>query len=203
MRSDARWLDRLAPLLFVGGGLLFGLVLGLLIFYGPPRLPALPAFGSGSEGPAGPTATPAPAPVLGAPAPDFTLAALDGGTVTLSSLRGKVVLINFWATWCGPCEAEMPAIEREYSVLRGPEFEVLAIDLDEPADLVQAFVTRLGLTFPILLDPGAAVNDLYRIRGYPTTFIVDRDGIIVRQHIGYMSDRQLRNYLSSVGLDAP
>ncbi len=179
----------------MGLGLLFGLLAGLVVFVGVPDW----AVGLGGVG-AGPTSTPAPAPVVGAPAPDFALSTLDGTEVRLADLQGQVVLINFWATWCGPCRLEMPAIEAEYQARKAQGFTVLAVDLDEPADAVAAFVDELDLTFTALLDPGARVFDLYRVRGYPTSYFVNRDGMIDRQHVGYMNPGQLAGYLDQLGL---
>lgn len=187
-----------ASLLILAAGLLIGLALGLVVFYG---LPSLTGDGLPSVvRPGGPTATPAPAPVVGAPAPDFTLLDLAGNPVTLSSLRGQVVLINFWATWCGPCRIEMPAIERRYEQYRSQGFAVLAVDADEPATEVSAFVHAYALTFTTLLDPGLVVNDLYRVRGYPTSYFVDRSGMVRALHVGSMTERQLDDYLATVGL---
>jgi peroxiredoxin len=189
-------------LLIIGAGLAFGLLAGVLIFFGLPALGGLRAAPEAAavQTPGGPQA---PAPVVGAPAPDFVLNELNGGQVRLSDLKGQVVLLNFWATWCGPCEAEMPAIEDRYTTFKGQGLVVLGINQDEDSETVQAFVERLGLDFPILLDPGAVVGELYRARGLPTTFIVDRDGQIVVQKVGYMSDGQLDQYLSQVGFSAP
>ncbi len=187
-----------ASLLILGAGLLFGLALGLVLFGG---LPSLPAAGNLLPGrPGGSTATPAPAPVLSAPAPDFTLADLSGAAVSLADLRGRPVLINFWATWCGPCRIEMPAIQRRYETYQAQGFSVLAVDAGEPAADVSAFVQEYQLTFTILLDPALKVNDLYRVRGYPTSYFVDRAGYVRALHIGSMSERQLDGYLKLLGL---
>ena len=111
-------------------------------------------------------------------APDFATEALDGRTIVLSELRGQVVLINFWATWCLPCRAEMPAIQQVYDEYRDRGFEVLAVNLQEQDGTVSAFVEELRLTFPVLIDRDDRVASLYRIRSIPTTFFVDRSGVI-------------------------
>jgi peroxiredoxin len=190
--SSSRWV----ALAFVGAGLLFGLAAGAVIFFG---LPAGRGDALSDSPAAADAATSAPAPVVGAPAPNFTLESLAGDSVTLADLRGQVVLLNFWATWCGPCEAEMPAIEARYKAFGKSGLAVLAINLAEPEAEVQAFVDRLGLTFTILMDPSETVFDLYRVRGYPTTFIVDREGMIIQQRVGFMSDGQLDQYLLDAG----
>jgi peroxiredoxin len=182
-------------LLILGLGLVVGLLAGLAVFVGPGLLPS-----AASAGPQGTPATPAPAPVVGAPAPDFTLQDIEGNAVQLSALAGQVVVVNFWATWCGPCKLEMPALQARYDALKDQGLTVLAVNLDEPLEQVQAFAQDLNLTFPILLDPGAKVNELYRVRGYPTTFFVNREGMIDRQHVGIMSDSQLADYLGKLGL---
>jgi peroxiredoxin len=138
-----------------------------------------------------------PAPEVGTPAPDFSLHTPQGERISLSDLRGQVVLINFWATWCAPCRVEMPAIQARYN--RG-NFSVLAVDFDESAELVQAFVDDLGLSFPVLLDPGGQIQNLYRVRGYPTSYFVDVEGVIRILHIGDMSETELDNYLSQLGV---
>jgi peroxiredoxin len=194
-QPSSRW----AGWILLGAGLLVGLAAGLVVFYG---IPAWPTGGQPVSAaiPGGPTATSAPAPVVGAPAPDFTLKDLSGNDVALSNHKGHVVLINFWATWCGPCLVEMPAIERRYEALKDKGFVVLAVDDDEAITEVSAFTHELDLTFPVLLDPGAMVNDLYRVRGLPTSFVVDREGVIRQLHIGLMTEEQLDGYLAKVGL---
>jgi peroxiredoxin len=123
---------------------------------------------------------PPPSPREGFSAPDFTLDLLDGGQVILSDLRGKAVLINFWATWCPPCRAEMPAIEKVYRSFKPLGLEVLAVNLtdqDNEAE-VAAFVQELGLTFPVPLDRSGQVSARYTLRGLPSTFFVDQQGVI-------------------------
>jgi len=113
----------------------------------------------------------------GRPAPPFELAGLDGSRrLGLADLRGRVVLLNFWATWCKPCEDEMPAMERLYRALRGTEFELVAISVDTDAEAVTRFRDRLGLSFPILLDPRSEVSRSYQTTGYPESFLIDRAG---------------------------
>ena len=136
---------------------------------------------------------------VGSPAPDFVLASLYGEPVRLSDQRGKVILINFWATWCAPCRLEMPAFQ-ERAEQYPSQLSVLAVNFDEPKEIVQSFVDRLGLHFAVLLDPEARVQDLYRVRGYPTTFLVDPEGVVRVQHIGFLSEEQLDQYLSDLGI---
>ncbi|MEE8390436.1 MAG: redoxin domain-containing protein [Anaerolineae bacterium] len=119
-----------------------------------------------------------PLPRKGFTAPDFTLETLDGQTITLSDLQGQAVLINFWATWCLPCRKEMPAIQQVYEQYRDQGFIVLAVNLQEQDAQVAAFAGQLGLTFPILMDRDGGVFDRYRVMALPTTFFVDRAGVI-------------------------
>jgi cytochrome c biogenesis protein CcmG, thiol:disulfide interchange protein DsbE len=114
------------------------------------------------------------------PAPDFELTASDGRVVRLKDLRGKVVLLNFWATWCPPCKAEMPdlnALHRKYGAER--DFVVLGVNDMESAADVAAFAQQEGITFPLLPDPdGRVIKDLFDVRYLPTSMIIDRDGNI-------------------------
>lgn len=139
------------------------------------------------------------APSVGSPAPDFELNDLEGETWRLSDLRGKVTLINFWATWCAPCRLEMPTIQ-ERADQDPTQLAVLAVNFDESPEQVQSFVDELGLRFAVLLDPGAKVQDLYQVRGYPTSFIVDKAGVVRFQHIGILSKEQLDEYLQDLGV---
>jgi peroxiredoxin len=119
----------------------------------------------------------------GEPAPNFQLRDMNGQIVSLSDLRGKVVLLNFWATWCGPCRIEMPAMERLYRTYERKDFEILAVSTDaQGAAVTRPFQQENKLTFPILHDADFRVGLSYGARTLPMTFMVDRHGI-VRQHI--------------------
>jgi peroxiredoxin len=181
-------------ILILTAGLLIGAGLGVLVIIG---IRDSSLFGSSAE--TGAQGNPPIAPRKGALAPDFDLKSLSGEKVSLRDFGGKIVLLNFWATWCAPCRIEMPAIQSRFEQHRS-ELEVLAINFDEPSDQVQAFVQELGLTFTVLLDPGGEVQRLYQIRGYPTTYIVDESGVVAIQHIGIMTEQQLDEYLSQVGV---
>ena len=120
---------------------------------------------------------------VGDEAPNFILRDLAGNAISLSQLRGKVVLLNFWATWCGPCRVEMPAMEQLYRTLPRGEFEILAVSTDaQGATVTRPFQKRMGFTFPILHDSGYRVGLAYGGRTIPVTFMVDRQGV-VRQKI--------------------
>ena len=127
-----------------------------------------------------------PTPIgRGTPAPAFELPPVGGGpSLGVKQLRGKVVLINFWATWCKPCEDEMPAMERLYRTLSGSGFELIAISVDDDRSLVEPFAKRLGLTFPILLDPEHEAAKAYQTFRFPESLLVDRNGIVVERYIG-------------------
>lgn len=190
--SRYTWIFLLAGL---AGGLALG---GLLFLWSPGSLTVnLPEPGA-AAGRA--TATPAPAPIIGAPAPDFTLTDLAGQTVTLSAYRGQVVLLNFWATWCGPCQAEMPALQQQYAAFKDKGLALVAVNAGEPRADVENFVRAAALTFPVLLDPRGPVNDLYRINALPTTFIINREGVITHLRVGMLAEEQLTAYLEEEGL---
>jgi len=142
-----------------------------------------------------------PAPQQGFLAPDFELQTLDGGTVRLSDLRGQAVLVNLWATWCPPCRAEMPAIERIYNEYRDEGLVVLAVNMtyqDTPSN-ISPFVNEHGLTFPILLDKTNAVGSAYQLRSLPSSFFIDRNGIINEVVIGGpMAEALLRTRVEEI-----
>jgi peroxiredoxin len=173
--------------LLIGAGLAVFIFLGLNIPNGSPK--------SKSEIPG--VSLPESAAV-GSIAPDFELDNLVGENIKLSELRGKIVLINFWATWCEPCKIEMPFFETLYQD-QNTEVEILAVNFDEPPQQVQQFADEFELSFPVLLDPGAEVQKLYRVIGYPTTFVVDEEGIVAFHHIGLITEEQLMHYLTQLG----
>ena len=127
-----------------------------------------------------------PAPQAGFLAPDFTLETLDGESVTLSDYRGKVVLVNFWATWCPPCKAEMPAFEETYNDYANKDFVILAVNATQQDNLasITSFQAEYGLSFPIALDNDNTVYRAYQVRSLPTSFFVDKEGVISEVVIG-------------------
>jgi peroxiredoxin len=139
-------------------------------------------------------------PVQGGLAPDFTLQTVAGETVQLTDLRGQPVLINLWATWCAPCRLEMPAIQERFERYQDEGLVVLAVNFDESAEQVEAFRDELGLTFDLLLDPGAEVQQLYLNRSYPASFFIDAEGVIQVHHLGVMTEGQLDQNLATIGL---
>lgn len=118
-------------------------------------------------------------PYPGFLAPDFTLQTVEGTSVTLSELRGQVVVVNLWASWCGPCRAEMPAMNEIYAKNKG-EFEILAVNMtyQDDAAAATAFANELGLTFPILLDHDGDVGPVYQLEALPTTLFIDQNGVV-------------------------
>jgi peroxiredoxin len=122
---------------------------------------------------------------VGDVAPNFQLRDLDGRMVTLSQLRGKIILLNFWATWCGPCRVEMPAMEQLYRTFPRKEFEILAVSTDpQGAVVTRPFQQEMGFTFPILHDSEYRVGLTYGARTLPMTFMVDRQGVIRQKIFG-------------------
>ncbi len=132
--------------------------------------------------------------VSGYPAPDFEVQDEDGARVTLASYDGKVLLLNVWATWCGPCEEEMPSMQRLYDQFSRDDFEIAAISIDVPAGRLDfagnpggdpvAFAQELGLTFPVLLDPSGEIRQTYRTSGVPESFLIGADGVIYKKVAG-------------------
>ncbi|MBB5323474.1 peroxiredoxin [Anoxybacillus tepidamans] len=135
---------------------------------------------------------------VGATAPDFVLTDLNGKTHRLSDYRGKGVFLNFWGTWCKPCEKEMPYINRQYAVYKKQGVEVLAVNVGEPKLSVQKFVDRFGLTFPVVIDREDQVMNAYEINPLPTTFLIDKDGKIKQIITGTMTEEMVKQYMESI-----
>jgi len=134
-------------------------------------------------------------PIMQRPAPDFTLPDPGGNPVSLSEWRGRPVLINFWATWCGPCEVEMPTIQAAYEKHQADGLIVLAVAVEDNADDVRRFFDSYGLTFQPVLDDGTTARS-YAVFGLPTSFFVDAEGQIVATHTGVLTARALEDYLA-------
>ncbi|MGB6386770.1 MAG: TlpA disulfide reductase family protein [Terriglobales bacterium] len=132
--------------------------------------------------------------------PEFTLKDLSGKTWTFSDLRGKVVLVNFWATWCPPCRKEMPDLETLYERFGSKGFVVLGIS-DEEAAKVEPFISERKVSFPVLLDLGRKINDLFVVEGIPKSFVYDRDGKLVTQSIDMRTQKQFLEMLAKAGLE--
>jgi len=141
--------------------------------------------------------------LVGEPAPEFTLSSLDGQPVSLADYNGKVVLVNFWATWCPSCVTEMPDYEQIYQQFGRAEgdFMVLGVNFQEGRQYVQQYASDLGLTFPVLLDrDGNVTNRQYQVTGMPASVIVDQQGVIFYRHLGPMSGETLLTKLAELGL---
>jgi peroxiredoxin len=140
-------------------------------------------------------------PATGKPAPDFALKSDSGRNVRLSELRGQVVLVNFWASWCGPCRQELPLLNKLYTQYRNAGFALLAVNVDDDRRNGETMAKRLGLRFPTLFDTGKHVAGLYQVDTMPATVIIDRDGRVRYLHRGYYSgfetkyEQQLRELL--------
>jgi cytochrome c biogenesis protein CcmG, thiol:disulfide interchange protein DsbE len=169
-RPTRRWLELSVFALLLGGA-----------------LAAAALLGSARDGarPAGPRGFDVVRAKDVEPAPDFALTALDGSRVRLRDLRGRVVLLNFWATWCAPCRDEMPALARLGVELGDRGLAVLAVNHQEAPDVVAAFARELGVTVPVLLDSAGDVAERYRVQALPTTYLIGRDGTLAGVVLGY------------------
>lgn len=140
------------------------------------------------------TSRPVP-PEAGAPAYDFTLKDLAGQSVSLGDLRGKKVMLNFWATWCGPCRVEIPSMVKLYDEFHSRGFEILAVNLREDSAKVSQFAREYDMRFPILLDKGGVVSSNYFVHGIPTSVFIDDAGTIQNVHVGTLSESAMRKYV--------
>jgi peroxiredoxin len=129
-------------------------------------------------------------------APDFDLKTVDGQTVKLSDYRGQVVLLNTWATWCPPCRAEMPQLEAYYREHQDQGFVVVAVNSEESSETVAAFLQSQDFTFPVVLDPEGTVMSRYEVRALPTSFFIDRKGVVRGMWTGQLTPDQLQKIVS-------
>jgi peroxiredoxin len=139
-------------------------------------------------------------PRVGEPAPDFALRDPEGRVHRLSDYRGQVVWLNFWATWCTPCQQEMPDIQSFYDRHKNDGLVVLAINLQETGKRASDFVEARNLTFPVLLDRDGKVFENYKLPGLPDSVFIDRDGIVRVIHWGFLTTGQMASRLQEVGL---
>ncbi len=122
--------------------------------------------------------------LIGSEAPDFTLPDLDGAEVSLKQFRGKVILLNFWATWCPPCKAEMPSMNKLNQMFKDKGLVVIAISSDRSKKQVKRFLKKTPVSFTILYDPKNKISNIYKVFALPTSLVIDRDGTIVKKVLG-------------------
>lgn len=192
-RSAERWRGILRW--FVIPSFAVALIVFLLTFLESGRLPGIGSderevitlngdFFSTSGEPVG--AERGDGPGLGKPAPEFALVNTDGAVVELRDFRGKVVVINFWATWCTPCRKEFPELVKAYDEGLG-EVVMIGINMQENREQVRQFADEFGAKFPILIDPRAEAADAYRVLGLPSSYFIDQHGVLREQHFGLLS----------------
>ncbi|MFN2176925.1 MAG: TlpA family protein disulfide reductase [Anaerolineales bacterium] len=173
-------------------GILIGAGLGLILFAGAGILQNRNVESSVRNGAMDSV------PSVGKPAPDFELMNIEGEIVKLSDLRGMVVGINFWATWCAPCVYEMPMFQEMYEEY-SPDLEILAVNNQESEEVVLPFIKEMNLAYEILYDMDAQVALNFQVIGFPTTYFVDREGVIRAVHVGVMNEDQFRGYMDELG----
>lgn len=135
--------------------------------------------------------------LTGQPAPDFVLKSATGENLRLSEYRGEVVMINFWATWCGPCRQEMPLLDELYSRYHKVGFSLLGVNIDDDSSKAMQMVEELGVSFPVLFDEQKQVSKLYEVEAMPVTVLVDREGTVRHVHHGYKPGYE-QKYLTEI-----
>lgn len=136
--------------------------------------------------------------VIGKIAPDFELVDLEGNKHRLSDYRGQGVFLNFWGTFCGPCEKEMPWMENQYQVYKDQGVQTIAVNVGESKLSVKNYAERLGLTFPIVIDRDDQAQDAYGIGSLPITFLIDSEGKIIKSHLGELSEEMVSEMMMQV-----
>jgi peroxiredoxin len=138
---------------------------------------------------------------VGKTAPDFTLQTIDGKSLKLSDLRGKKVLLNFFATWCPPCNGEMPDLETFYKGNKNNDITVLAVNLttsEQNTKNISNFISKYGLTFPVVLDPKGNISNIYQVINIPTSYYIDTKGVIREKMVGAMTKDTMKNLISKL-----
>jgi thiol-disulfide isomerase/thioredoxin len=180
-------------------GFLAVVMLGLLAVYGCTSSAQDIGGGQGESGTVNVNGSnPETAPDVGRLAPDFVLVDLEGDMFRLNNLRGKTVFLNFWATWCPPCRAEMPEIEAIYQSYKDKEVAVIGVDIAENKDMVLQYVKQSGYSWTFVLDTKGEVATNYRITAIPTSFFIDKEGVIRVVNIGAMTRREIQTALAEV-----
>ena len=136
--------------------------------------------------------------VIGQKAPDFTLIDMQGKKHRLSDYKGQGVFLNFWGTWCKPCEKEMPYINNQYHQFKDKGVQVLAVDIAETPLAVNNFIARHKLDFPIMIDEDKSVMNAYGINPLPATFLIDKNGIVVKYYTGQLSEQTIRDFMEQI-----
>lgn len=137
-------------------------------------------------------------PVVGQHAPNFAFQKADGSTVTLADFRGQPVLVNFWATWCGPCRQEMPDLVRLYETHTDEGLVILEVNVAESPEAVSTFVQEFGMTMPVIMDSRGEVMDAYKTQSLPSSFFIDREGTIQVRWIGFLSSDLMETHLEKI-----
>ena len=177
----------------LAGGILAGILMAILtVAWGRSNTP-LPSKLGGDA----PTSIPARAAV-GQLAPSFSADTSDGKTLTLDELRGTPVALNFWATWCAPCRAEMPELQSAVTRYADQGLVVLGIDASESAEQVEAYMDDLALTFPSVIDPDGSIAILYGVYAFPTTIWLDAEGIVRIRHLGALTKDDIDRYMADL-----
>lgn len=176
--------------------LIFG-ILGLMVIFGG----CASQQDTGQQNPSnsGPVNTQAPQntsdPRIGQKTADFTLSDLSGKNVSLSDYKGKKVLLNFWATWCPPCNMEMPFIQKLSDGANAGGYAVLAVNIGEDKDLVKNFLKQKGYSFYTVIDQSQKVSEMYMVANIPTTFFIDENGVIKNVHVGVLDEGETKTFL--------
>jgi peroxiredoxin len=189
--SQPKW-RRALPLIASALAILIGvLLIAQPAFLSPSAATPLPALQGGMTN---------RMPQAGEAIPDFELPTLDGQLVRLSALRGSPVVINFWATWCGPCKQEMPLLVEQYNWNKGKGLRVLAIDTlaNDNVEDIRAFAEKFNMNFDVLVDEKDAVAGGWNVMGLPTTFFIQPDGTVAKVHVGQLTPDQLKENIKLI-----